>query len=247
MIIAVANQKGGAGKTTTAQAIVNGAAAKGYKTLAVDLDSQTNLSFSMGGNAADVGTYELITGAVKAGQAIQHTSQGDIITGSLNLATADTTFTGDSRIYALRDAIKPLKSKYDVIVLDCPPTLGVMLTNALAAADKVIIPLTSDIYALQGLFLLTQTIQEAKSKYNSKLQIGGVVFTRHGGRTILARDLSDVIRSKCKEKGIPVYKTAIREGIAVREAQTQRQSLFEYAPKSKPAKDYEQLIREIGL
>lgn len=244
-VFAITNQKGGTGKSTTAQAIATGAAYKGRKTLAIDLDAQANLTFAMAGNSADVGAYELITGQLNASQVIQHTRQGDLIAASSRLATADTTFTGETRLYGLANAIKGLRSRYDVIVIDCPPSLGTLLINALAAADKVIIPLTADIYALQGLYQLSQTIQAAK-KYNPGLQIGGVLFVKHSTRTILARDLTDVITDKCKELAIPVYRTTIREGIAVREAQTQRQSLFEYAPKSKPAKDYLELLQEIS-
>ncbi len=243
MIIAVANQKGGQGKTTTAQAIATGC--KG-KTLAVDLDPQGNLTFSMGGNAADVGAYDLLTGAKKAAQTIQTTAQGDIIAASSSLALADSTFTGKDRATALKDALRPIKGKYEHIVIDCPPALNILLVNALMAADVVIIPLTADIYSLQGLYQLKQSI-DAAQRANKGLKIGGVLFVKHNTRTILARDLTDVITDKCRELDIPIYKTVIREGVAVREAQTQRQSIIDYAPKSNPAKDYKQLIKEIGL
>ena len=206
MILAVANQKGGQGKTTTAQAITTGAAQIGRKALAIDLDPQGNLTFSMGGNGADYGAYELITGMARPTQIIQHTQQGDIITASSNLALADTTFTGDARINGLKAALRPIKNKYDVITIDCPPALNTLLINALSAADVVIIPLTADIYSLQGLYQLKQSIQAAQ-------------------------------RSN----------TGLKIGVAVREAQTQRQSIFDYAPNSKPAKDYIQFIKELGL
>jgi chromosome partitioning protein len=246
MIIAVCNQKGGVGKTATAQAIATGAAMIGRKSLAVDLDAQSNLTFSMGGNSADAGAYELMTGRAKPGQIIQTTAQGDIIPASMNLATADSTLTGQNRSTALADALKPVKKKYDVITIDCPPALNILLVNALTAADVVIIPITADMYALQGLYQLKQSIQAAQ-KINKALKIGGAVFTRHSTRTILARDLADVIKDKCAELEIPVYDTVIREGVAIREAQTQRQSIYDYAPRSNPAKDYKQLIKEIGI
>ena len=246
MIITVSNQKGGTGKSTTAAAIATGAAYKGKRTLVIDLDPQSNLSFIVGANPLDVGSYELITQKSTPAQLIQHTSQGDVIAGSLNLAGADTTLKGDARVYALKTAIKPLKSRYDVIVIDTPPTLGTLLINALAAADKVIIPLQADILSLQGLYQLKQSITDAQ-KINKGLKIGGVVFTRHSTRTILARDLTDVITDKCRELDIPTYKTTIREAVAVREAQTQRMSLFDYAPRAKVTADYKQLIKEIGL
>ena len=246
MIIAIANQKGGQGKTTTAQAIATGATKNGRRSLAIDLDPQGNLTFSMCGNGAAVGAFELITGRATPDQAIQHTEQGDIITASSSLALADTTFTGDTRTNALKTALQPIKNRYDVITIDCPPTLNTLLINALTAADVVIIPLTADMYSLQGLYQLKQSIQAAQ-RGNTGLKIGGVLFVKHSIRTILARDLTDVIADKCRELGIPVYKTTIREGVAIREAQTQRESIFDYAPKSKPAKDYMQLIKEIGL
>lgn len=243
MIIAIANQKGGVAKTATAQAIATGAAKIGRKSLAIDADPQSNLSYSMGGNSADKGLYELMTGAATPGQIIQTTAQGDIITASSSLALP---FTGKDPGKLLAKALQPIKKRYDVITIDCPPALNILLVNALIAADVVIIPLTADMYALQGLYQLKQSIQDAQ-RYNTGLKIGGVVFTRHNARTILARDLTDVITDKCGELDIPVYKTTIREGVAVREAQTQRMSIFDYAPKSKPAKDYMQLIKEIGL
>lgn len=243
MIIAIANQKGGVAKTATAQAIATGAAKIGRRSLAIDADPQANLSFSMGGNSADKGLYELMTGAATPGQIIQTTAQGDIITASSSLALP---LTGKDPGKLLAKALQPVKKKYDVITIDCPPALNILLVNALIAADVVIIPITADMYALQGLYQLKKSIQDAQ-RYNTGLKIGGVVFTRHNARTILARDLTDVITEKCGELDIPVFKTTIREGVAVREAQTQRMSIFDYAPKSKPAKDYMQLIKEIGL
>ena len=195
MIIAIANQKGGQGKTTTAQAIATKATSDGKKSLAIDLDPQGNLTFSMGLNGTDAGAYELLTGQLKPEQLIHHTPQGDIIPSGINLATADTNLAGENRHKALADALKQIKKKYDLITIDCPPTLNILLINALTAADKVIIPLTADMYALQGLYQLKQSIQAAQ-KINSHLTIGGVVFTRHSTRTILSRDLTDVIINK---------------------------------------------------
>lgn len=243
MIIAIANQKGGQGKTTTAQALATGC---NGKVLTIDADPQANLTFSMGGNSADVGLYELITGQTTAGRTVQHTKQGDLIAASNSLALADTEFTGKQRTDAIKAAIKPLRDKYDHIIIDCPPTLNTLLINAIEAADVVIIPLTADMYSLQGLYQLAQTIR-GRQKSNTGLVIGGVLFVKHNTRTILARDLTDVIKAKCAELEIPVYKTTIREGVAIREAQTQRESIFTYAPKSNPARDYKQLIKEIGL
>ena len=248
MIIAVSNQKGGQGKTTTAQALATGAALKGRKVLAVDLDPQNNLTFSMSGDATAAGTYELLTGRTAAEQVIQTTPQCDIIAASDALAGVNSEIKGDreARLFALARALEPIKDSYDLIVIDCPPALNILLVNALAAADRVIIPLTSDMYSLQGLYQLVQTIRDVQQD-NPALQIGGALFIKHNRRTILSRDMSDVIADNCREMGIPVYNTTIREAVAVREAQTYRQSIFEYAPRSKPAKDYLQLLEEMGI
>lgn len=247
MIFTVANQKGGQAKSTTAQALATGASARGLKALAIDLDPQCNLTFSFGGNQFDVGAYELLASSATANDVIQRTEQGDLIGGSTSLALADTSFIGDQRISRLKQAIRPVVSKYDVVVIDTPPTLGVLLINALVAADTVIIPMTADAYSLQGLSQLIETIRGVQSSFNPSLKIGGVLLTKHSGRTILSRDLSSTIREQCKAAGISMYKTFIREAVAVRESQMIQQSIFTYAPKSKPAKDYVKLLDEIGL
>lgn len=241
MIISVANQKGGQGKSTLAQAIATGAAHRGKKSLAIDFDPQGNLSFSMGGNIGDKGAFELLQGT-PAGQIIQKTQQGDIIPASLTLASI-----GKIDDTVLRDAIKGIAKKYDLITIDCPPTLNELLLNALVASDTVIIPLTADIYALQGLYQLANTIRATQDKYRNAAQIGGAVFMRHNTRTVLARDLADVIGDTCAKLEIPLYKHTIREGVAVREAQTQRQSIFDYAPKAAVTKDFNNLLDEIGI
>ena len=247
MVITVANQKGGQCKSTTAQAIVSGATARGIKALAIDLDPQANLTFSMSGDQSKPGSYELITGKAAAADIVQHTAQGDLIAASTALASADTLLTGNARIMALHEGIKAIKRKYKLVVIDTPPTLGTMMLNALAASDSVIIPITADIWNLQGIYLLADTIRQTQKAHNKKLDIAGVLFTKHSTRTVLERELADVIKSKCKELQIPVFKTYIRSGVAVREAQLQRESIFTYAPKSNPAQDYSKLLDELKI
>ena len=247
MVITVANQKGGQSKSTTAQALIAGATARGIKALAIDLDPQANLTFSMDGRQNVAGSYELITGKAAAADLIQHTAQGDLIAASTMLASADTLLTGNARVAAVNEAIGSIRRKYKLIVIDTPPTLGTMLLNALAASDSVVIPITVDIWSLQGLYLLTDTIRQTQEKYNKKLDISGVLFTRYNTRTVIDRDLADVIKKKCREMQVPVFRTTIRNGVAVREAQLQRESLFTYAPKSKPAQDYNKLLDELKI
>ena len=242
MIIAICNQKGGVGKTATAQSL---ATAPGRKTLAVDVDPQANLSFSMGGNFMGAGTYELITGRATAADLIQTTEQGDIITVSSDLALANDELT-KGQVSALKTSLEPIKDIYDLIVIDCPPALNNLLINALCAADKVIIPVTADAYSEQGLYALAPNLRGAQ-QLNPNLQIGGVLFTKYTTRTIQDRDEAEAIRESCRVLDLPIYDTTIRGATAMRVSQTRRKSIFDYAPRSYPAQDYLQLINELGI
>ena len=247
-IIAIANQKGGTAKTTTATALTTGAAYKGKRTLAVDLDAQGNLSYIMGADANAAGSYELMKNQTTAKETIQHTQAGDIIPASLNLAAADNEFSGKpGRDFFLQAALQPIKNEYDLIVIDTPPTLSTLLVNALTAATEVIIPLNADILSLQGLYQLIETINQVQAYCNKDLKITGVLLTRHSDRTVLARDIKETIAAKCAEFNIPLLKTVIRDGVAIKEAQTTQESLFNYAPNSKPAQDYIALLKEIKV
>ena len=247
-IISVANQKGGTAKTSTAHALVTGAAYKRKSSLAIDFDPQGIRSFMMGADANRAGAYELMKQKAQAERIIQRTCQGDIIPASLNLAAADIEFSGKpGRDFFLQAALEPLQDAYDVAVIDTPPTLGTLLVNALTASDEVIIPMNADILSLQGLYQLAETINQVKSFCNKGLKVTGILLTRYSGRTVLARDIKETIEAKCAELGIPLLNTVIRDGVAVREAQTTQESLFAYAPNSNPAKDYLQLFDEINL
>lgn len=239
-ITAVTNQKGGVGKTTTALALAGGLSLQGFKTLLIDTDPQANASFTMNADTEKPGIYELLKG--EAASAIQHTQQGDIIPSSIFLAGADMEFRDTGREYLLRDVIGPLKGRYDYIIIDTPPTLGILTVNALAAADDVLIPMGADIYSLQGLGQLYTTINRVKKYCNNALKIAGLLITRYSGRAILSQDLKDSISDTAARIGAELYSTIIREGIAVKEAQAQQASI--YTAKSNPAADYMDFVNE---
>ena len=238
-IITAAVIKGGTGKTTTAAALAQAAAAAGKKVLAIDLDPQANLTFTLAADQNRQGSYQLLHGADPQ-QLIQRTPQGiDVIAASPDLATERTAPASAKRLQA---AIEPLR--YDYIIIDTPPTMGELTFNALQACTGLIIPLEVDNYSLQGLYQITD-IAHQMQRHNPKLKILGAVLTRYDNRPKINRYLRDVIADKGKEAGAPLL-AEIRKGVAVTEAQAMQLSLFDYAPHSKPAQDYKRLFENIS-
>lgn len=235
-VVTMAVIKGGTGKTSTAAALAQAAAADGRKALCIDLDPQSNLSIIIGADPNAPGSYDLLHGAAPA-QLIQQTAQGvDAITASPNLATERTT---PGSALRLRDAIAPLRDAYDLIVIDTPPTIGELTFNALQASTGLIIPLEADGNSLQGLYQITDIAHQMQNR-NPALTIYGVVLTRYDKRPSLKRYLHDTIAATGAEIGAPLL-TEIRPGIALQEAQARRLSIFDYAPRSNPAIDYKRL------
>ena len=242
-IITVANQKGGTAKTVTAAAILQAGAAQKLKVLAIDFDPQANLTFALKGDTRSKGSYELLEG-IPARQIIYKTPQQiDIISASRNLATVKTS-TGSAK--RLQKALQPIRSIYDLIIIDTPPTAGELQYNALQACTGLIIPLQADIFGLQGLYQIADTAKQF-SKSNPELKIKGFILTRYDRRSTLTRTMKATITTKAEEMNIP-YLAEIREGIAIKEAISLQQSIFSYAPKAKPIQDdkklYESILQE---
>lgn len=170
-VIAFSNQKGGVGKTTTACAIASGLYQRGYSVLCIDLDPQSNLTFSAGAQADDCATiYEVLKGEVKALFAIQHTDMFDIISSNILLSGIDLEFTQKGREFLLKDALAPVVQKYDYVFIDTPPALSILTVNAFTAADGIIIPMNGDIFSLQGLSQLHETVKRIKLYCNPDLK-----------------------------------------------------------------------------
>lgn len=242
--IAVTNQKGGVGKSTTAHALGAGLSIKGYSVLFVDLDPQGNLSYAMQADTGGLSSYDLLTKRATVADAIQHTEQGRIIPAGAALSAADMELTATGKEYRLLEALEPCKSDFDFIIIDTPPALGTLTINALTAADSLIIPAQAEIFSLQGIGQLSATIKAVKTYCNRGLQLDGILLTRHNGRSVLSRDMAEMIKDTAEKLGTTAYKTVIREGIAIKEAQANRRSIFEYAPKSNAALDYMAFVNE---
>lgn len=243
-VIAVINQKGGVGKSTTVHAIGAGLALKGYRVLYIDLDAQGNLSYTLGANTGGLTAMELLQG--KSQQAtIQRTAQGDIIASSPSLAGADTIITATGKEYRLREALEPLKKNYDYCIIDTPPALGILTINALTACTGAIIPAQADIYSLQGISQLHSTIETVKRYCNPALSIKGIVLTRYNPRAIISREVADMIEQTAGQLQTKLYNAKIRECTAIKEAQATQQSIYSYAPRSNATTDYTALIAEI--
>lgn len=246
-IIAVINQKGGVGKSTTALAMGAGLFQRGYKTLTIDLDAQGNTSFTLRVDPRQPTILELLTKEARIQDAIQHTAQGDAIAFSPALAGADGIIIEIGKEYRLAEALQPVMDSYDYAIIDTPPALGVLTVNALTACSSVLIPAQTDVYSIQGIQQLHNTIQTVKRYCNPSLAIKGILLTRYNPRAILNRELGEIIEWTAKQLETIVFQTAIRENIAIREAQASQQDIYTYAPKSNAALDYAALVDEFLL
>lgn len=243
-IITIALQKGGTGKSTTAHALGAGLHRLGNRVLFIDLDPQANLSFTLGANIDGNTAYQVLLRKCDMKEAVQNTKNGDIISASPMLSGIDGELTYIGKEHRLKESIKEIIDDYDYIILDTPPALGILTINALTASTGVIVPAQADIYSLQGISQLQQTLEAVRTYTNPNLSLKGIVITRYSNRAILSRDLSAMIEEEAKNLDTKVYKTYIREGIVVKEAQASQCDIFSYAPNSNTAQDYTSFINE---
>lgn len=243
MILSVAFGKGGTGKTSTVCALANLARMKGLKTLVIDCDTQGNTTFALGGDLTAQGLYSVLTGKAQAAHVIQHTQQADIISAGLDMAEAESRM---KHIDILKDAIQPLRSQFDLILLDTPPGLTKVTRAALAASDSVLLPMLADSFSFMGLYLMQQAIEDARH-VTPDLQIAGILLVQYKPKQTLASDLRGDIDEMAQQMGTKVFKTFIRDSVAVGKAQARQMSLFDYAQRSNPAADYAALYKELKL
>lgn len=242
IIISLLNHKGGVGKTTSAINIGAGLVELGKRVLLVDLDPQANLTLSLGIPRQRSTIYEAMRGETDL-EPYTAKEGLDVITSTLDLSGAEMELINEAgREFILRELFSTVIEEYDYIIIDCPPSLGLLTLNALTCSDYVYIPLQTEFLALQGLVKIKQVIDKVKFRLNKKLQIGGVIATMYDKRKVLNRNVADSIR---KYFGKKVFDTFIRDNVSLAEAPTERKDIFAYSKNSHGAKDYLALCKEI--
>ena len=242
IIISLINHKGGVGKTTSAINIGAGLVEIGKKVLLLDLDPQANLTLSLGIPRQPITIYESLRGEselipykVKEGL--------DVVPSTLDLSGAEMELINEAgREFILRELFEPVMEEYDYIIIDCPPSLGLLTLNSLTSSNYVIIPLQTEFLALQGLTKIKQVVDKVKFRLNKKLRIIGVVATMYDSRKVLNREVVETIK---KYFGKRVFKTMVRDNVSLAEAPASRKDIFGYNKKSRGAIDYLNLSKEI--
>ena len=246
-IIAIANQKGGVGKTTTAVNLSAAMGERGHKTLLVDIDPQGNASSGVGIDRRSVpkSTYELLIGEAGAKEALVQTQFPNltILPSSLNLAGAELELVDfDHREARLKTALAPLREEYEYLFIDCPPSLGMITTNALCAADTLLVPIQCEYYALEGITDLMTSIKLTKRTLNPPLEIQGIVLTMYDSRTSLSKQVAEEVKNYFGDK---MFKTMIPRNVRLSEAPSYGMSIIEYDKSSKGAEAYRDLAKEV--
>ncbi len=245
-VVAITNQKGGVGKSTTAINLSAGLAIQGERVLLLDLDPQGNASSGVGVDKKSIGksTYDVLLKDVAIDDAVEPTSVRDLflLPATIDLAAAEIELVSIfSREQRLRSVIKPALEDYDFILIDCPPSLGLLTVNALAAADEVLIPIQCEYYALEGLSQLMRNVELVRSSLNPALEIGGAVLTMYDARTNLAKDVMEQVRGHFGDKA---YRTVIPRSVRLSEAPSYGEPIETFDEMSRGAIAYREMARE---
>lgn len=245
-IIAVTNQKGGVGKTTTALSLIGALNKKGWRVLGVDLDPQGSLGFSAGVDIEDsVTLHDVLKGKEPIRNAIASTEIGDFVPSNILLSTAELEFNVPGREFLLRDQLQKVERDYDYIIIDTPPALGLLTVNAYVAAQGLIIPMAPEILSLLGIAQIRDTIETVRRYYNPDLEVLGILLNRFSWRLVLNREVEEMAQDIASSLGTKVFQTKIHTGVAVAESPAHGESVITYAPGSRPARDFKALLNEL--
>ena len=245
-IIAVTNQKGGVGKTTTSLSLINALHLRGLKVLGVDLDPQGSLGFSAGLDIENSETvYEVLKGAAAVEDVIVSTDLGDILPSNILLSTAELEFNTPGREYLLRNELSKIEENYDYIIIDTPPALKVLTINAYVGSGALIIPMAPEILSLLGISQIRDTINTVRKYYNPDLRVLGILLNKFNGRLTLNREVLELSSEIARKLDTQVLDTKIRSSVVVAEAPAHGESVLSYAPHSNPSLDFQALLDEL--
>ncbi len=245
--IAFANQKGGTAKTTTVANLAGVLNELGTRVLLVDIDPQASLTIGFGVNVPELGQtmYDVIAGDAALADVLRQVRENvDLAPTNINLSVAELQLVGEMRREdRLKQALAPLQGRYDFILIDCPPSLGLLTLNALSAADHVLIPMSCDYYALVGVRLLLDTLRRVQERLNPHLRILGVLPTRYDARTLHSKEVLEEVRGRLDGQ-VNVFDTVIRETVRFKEAPIQGQTITEYMSGHPAAQDFREFTEE---
>lgn len=242
--IIVLSRKGGAGKTTTVHALGTWLKRQGKRVLFVDMDGQANLTLTLGANEDEKNAYDLLCNGAAISETIQQTEQGDIIAANELLHASEAYLKGSRDAFILSNALEEIKKQYDYCLIDTPGALGMVTINCIIAANKIIVPVQADLYSLQGIPRIMDTLEAIKTSTDEKRKIDGILLTRYNPRTVISQSIHEDLLKMAAQYKTKVYNTTIRENSAIKEAELMQQSIFDYAPKSNGAQDYTAFINE---
>lgn len=246
-IIAIANQKGGVGKTTTAINLSACLAERGQKVLAIDMDPQGNMSSGLGLDKDDIDKtiYDMIIGEAEIEEVIQRGTieNLDILPSNVDLSAVEIELIDvENKEFVVKNSVQKIRDQYDFIIIDCPPSLSLLTINSMTTADSVLVPIQCEYYALEGLSQLIHTVELVKDRLNSGLEIEGVVFTMFDARTNLSLQVVENVKDNLQQN---IYKTIIPRNIRLAEAPSYGTPINQYDPRSAGAESYMRLAEEV--